>query len=135
MLTCFHGVNNRFVAAAESQNNDFQNAPFGVETEAQFPLRVFLIEGLNPVWKRGDLQDVIVVGALLFGVFASGFPNIEAHAKAASRIRDERVTCLASARASSLASSSGVNRTATTRLGASPSPDVPAPATSPFASS
>lgn len=45
---------------------------------------------------------------------ASGFPNIEAHAKAASRIRAERDICLASARASSVASSSGVNRTTTT---------------------
>ena len=54
------------------------------------------------MWKRGNLQDVIVVDELLFSVFASSFPNIEAHAKTASRIRDERVTCLASARASSV---------------------------------
>ncbi|WP_308536383.1 hypothetical protein [uncultured Mobiluncus sp.] len=73
MLTGFHGVNNQFVAAVESQNNDFQDAPFGVETEAQFPLRVFLIKGLNPAQKRGNLQDVIVADAVLLGVFASGF--------------------------------------------------------------
>lgn len=68
-------MNNQFVAAVESQNNDFQDSPFGVETEAQFPLRVFLIEGLNPVWKRGDLQDINVVDALLFSMFASPPPE------------------------------------------------------------
>ena len=70
MLTRFHGVNNQFVADIESQNKNFQDSPFGVETQALFPLRVFLIEGLNPVWKRGNLQDVIAVDALLFCMFA-----------------------------------------------------------------
>nr|WP_173818515.1 hypothetical protein [Vaginimicrobium propionicum] len=40
LLTGFHSVNDQLVTAVESQNNYFQGASFGVETEAQFPLRV-----------------------------------------------------------------------------------------------
>lgn len=60
MRSCFHSVDDEFVASIENQNNGFKQASIGSKSKPQFSLGIFFVQRFHPLRPAGGMQDIFI---------------------------------------------------------------------------
>lgn len=109
--TNLHRVDDEFIPTLKDEYHCFEQSPVSVKPDPKLPGRIVFVELVYPQRPICGLDCVLRRNSM----FPRRLVNFHAaYAANASRIASERVLCSRAARASSAASSSAVNRNATT---------------------